>query len=276
VRIAHLSDLHFGRHDQAVADSLAADIDSQAPDLVVASGDFTQMGTREEFAQARAFLDTLKAPVFAVPGNHDVPQINMVRRIFDPYGLFRDFIDPELEPFLVQGKLAIAGLNTSRQFRWGLNWAHGSIDRRQLETLEHRFSTVPEDAVRVVVAHHPLLFPEEAMQKKMRLVKRADLALQTFARLGVRMVMSGHFHMTYVRRHEHPGEIREDAFEGPRQAATAPVLVLQTSSTLSTRLRGHPNAYNLVDLQEDRITICVREWTPGGHWVTRDTALEPT
>src|SRR5690606_7982178 len=235
VRIAHLSDLHFGRHDQAVADSLAADIDSQAPDLVVASGDFTQMGTREEFAQARAFLDTLKAPVFAVPGNHDVPQINMVRRIFDPYGLFRDFIDPELEPFLVQGKLAIAGLNTSRQFRWGLNWAHGSIDRRQLETLEHRFSTVPEDAVRVVVAHHPLLFPEEAMQKKMRLVKRADLALQTFARLGVRMVMSGHFHMTYVRRHEHPGEIREDTFEGPRQAATAPVLVLQTSSTLSTR-----------------------------------------
>src|SRR5690606_17651604 len=106
VRIAHLSDLHFGRHDPAVVDSLAADLDSQAPDLVVVSGDFTQMGTRAEFTQARAFLDTLAAPVLAVPGNHDVPQINMIRRILDPYGLFRRFIAPEHEPFIVHGKLA--------------------------------------------------------------------------------------------------------------------------------------------------------------------------
>lgn len=275
MRIAHLSDLHFGRHDPAVVDSLAADLDSQAPDLVVVSGDFTQMGTRAEFTQARAFLDTLAAPVLAVPGNHDVPQINMIRRILDPYGLFRRFIAPELEPFIVHGKLAIAGLNTARQFRWGLNWAHGSISRGQLATLERRFAAAPPDAVRVVVAHHPLLFPEEAMEKKMRLVKRADLALQTFARLGVRMVMSGHFHMTYVRRHTQSREIREDTFDGPRQAATAPLLVLQTSSTLSTRLRGHPNAYNLVDFENERVTICVREWTPEGRWVTRDTALEP-
>jgi hypothetical protein len=67
MRITHLSDLHFGHHDEQVAASLAADIATQEPDLVVISGDFTQMGTPSEFAAARAFLDQLQTPFFAVP-----------------------------------------------------------------------------------------------------------------------------------------------------------------------------------------------------------------
>lgn len=272
MRIAHLSDLHFGRHDPAVEQSLADDLAGQAPDLVVVSGDFTQLGTRAEFTAARAFLDTIDIPVFAVPGNHDVPAINMVRRIVNPYGLFRRFIHDELEPFVVIGGVAIAGLNTSRQFRPGLNWAHGSISRQQLRRLAERFAAAPTHHTRLVVAHHPLLFPEEAMEKKMRLVKRADLALETFAALGVTMVLSGHFHMTYVRRHEQPGALREADFDGARRAGTAPIMVLQTSSTLSTRLRGHPNAYNIIDIDPGHFRITVREWKDS-RWITREEEL---
>lgn len=274
MRLAHLSDLHFGRHDEAVVDSFAAEIIRQQPDLVVVSGDFTQVGSRREFLEARAFLDTLPAPYFAVPGNHDVPQNNVIKRFINPYGHYRAHIHDTLEPFLHAEGVALSGLKTSRRANWrGLNWSDGAIGREQLADLERRFDAVPEDTVKVVVAHHPLMHPEEQMQHRQKRVRRADQALATFARIGVRLVLSGHFHMSYVRRHAHLGEIGEAAPTGPRQAVAGHILVCQAASATSTRLRGHPNAYNLIDINDGQIDISVREWGENG-WQTREKAHE--
>ncbi|HTJ57315.1 MAG TPA: metallophosphoesterase [Devosiaceae bacterium] len=271
MRIAHISDLHFGHHDARLAETLAADIASQNPDLVVVSGDFTQIGSRAEFVAARTFLDRLTAPVFAVPGNHDVPAVDLMRRFLDPYGHYRRYISPDLEPLLEVDGVAIAGLKTVRRLRAGLNWAQGTIGRRQLLTLAARFGKASPDAVRIVVAHHPLLLPEEAMQKPMRRVDNADRALEAFARLGVRLVLSGHFHLSYVRKRENGGAVVSGLPKGARESAVAPILVAQASSTISTRLRGEPNAYNLIDIVGRMITVTVREWR-GEAWFTRDKA----
>jgi len=270
MRICHLSDLHFGHHHPQLAESLAADLTSQTPDLVIVSGDFTQLGTESEFRAARAFLDTLQTPVFAVPGNHDVPARNIIRRLLFPYGLYRRYIAAELEPTLDLGEIVVAGLKTSRRLRAELNWAHGSLSRAQLARLEERFSSTSPTALRIVVAHHPLMQPEGEVLKPMRLVRRADLALETFSRLGVRLVLSGHFHLSYVRQHG-GGGIKQDAPQGLREAAGAPILVAQASSTISTRLRGDTNAYNLVDIENGRIAVTVREWRDGA-WTTKERA----
>lgn len=271
MRICHLSDLHFGHHDAQLADGLMADLTSQTPDLVIVSGDFTQLGTEVEFRAARAFLDTLETPYFAVPGNHDVPARHPLRRFFDPYGFYKRYISSELEPTLDLGDIVVAGLRTSRRLRAELNWAHGSLSRGQLARLEQRFSTTSPTALRIVVAHHPLMQPEGDVLKPMRLVRRADLALETFARLGVRLVLSGHFHLSYVRQHGGNGAVKEDAPQGLREAAHAPILVAQASSTISTRLRGDTNAYNLIDIENGRIAVTVREWRDGA-WTTKEKA----
>jgi len=271
MRLCHLSDLHFGRHDARIAEALAADVVAQAPDLVVVSGDFTQVGSEPEFIAARQFLDRLGLPFFAVPGNHDVPARNLLRRLINPYGWYRKHIAQELEPIIEQNGVVIAGIRTSRRARAELNWAHGSISRGQLERLATRLEATTPGALRIVVAHHPLMQPEGEVQKPMRLVRRADEALETFARLGVRMVLSGHFHLSYTRRH---GEAVEAAPTGLTKAAAAPILVAQAGSAVSTRLRGAANGYNVIDIANGQITVTVREWT-GKEWQALERARAP-
>ncbi|HZY68625.1 MAG TPA: metallophosphoesterase [Devosia sp.] len=273
MRMAHLSDLHFGKHDEALAATLAPELLAQELDVVVISGDFTQRGTEEEFQVARKFIDSLNTRVFAVPGNHDVPQANFLRRMIAPYAHYRKYIDPDLEPFLEVGGVALAGIRTSRRFSLDLNLSNGFIDKGQLRALERRLSEGSPDAVRVVVAHHPLLYPETGEPKRQRRVRRADRALQSFSQLGIRLVLSGHFHLSYVRKHEQPGTVTEGAPDGLRRATAAPILIAQTSSTTSTRLRGHPNAYNLIKIEGTEIEIDVREWRDG-RWITKERTQE--
>ena len=48
-RLVHLSDLHFGAHDERLVEAVEARIDELKPDLVVISGDFTQRARTEQF-----------------------------------------------------------------------------------------------------------------------------------------------------------------------------------------------------------------------------------
>lgn len=276
MRIAHVSDLHFGHHDIEVASGLRADLVSQRPDLVAVSGDFTQRGTPGEFRMAHDFLASLQLPVFSVPGNHDLGR-NLFRRFLDPYRLYRQHIATEIEPFGVfranGATVALAGLNTTRRALADRDWSHGSVNPGQLEMLGHSFGRAEEGAVRVVVAHHPLMRPTGPTLAPTREVRRAGLALEAMAQLGVRLVLSGHFHLSFVRRYEQD-TVRDGVPPGPRRAAAAPILVCQASTAISDRRRGEPNSYNLIDIDGEQIEIRVRHWGEG-RWMTRERDVAP-
>jgi 3',5'-cyclic AMP phosphodiesterase CpdA len=270
-RIAHISDLHFGRIDPEVVEGLARSLAAAAPDLVVVSGDLTQRARRHEFRAARAFLDRLPAPVFTVPGNHDLPSWNLVSRFFDPYRRYRRFIHGELEPCWSDDELAIVGIKSSRRLTRDFHWATGRIGRRQLDRALARFDALPRHLVRIVVVHHPLLLPEvpTAPLPRHAYTGGAARALEAFAAHGVQLVLSGHLHLSYSRRHEPEPNGGAPAVSMPQGAsglqtpsapAAAGPLVVQAATATSTRRRDEPNAYNLITVGDGRIEVEVHAW----------------
>ena len=72
--------------------AVEARVEEEKPDLVVISGDFTQRARTEQFQQACQFLERLREAghdVLAVPGNHDVPLYDVLRRFVSPLTRYR-------------------------------------------------------------------------------------------------------------------------------------------------------------------------------------------
>ena len=78
--------------------------------------------------------------MFAVPGNHDVPQKNLLTRLLRPYALYKRYIDASLEPFVEIGGVALLGLKTSRRITLDMNWSNGFLDKKQLRAIGPRFA----------------------------------------------------------------------------------------------------------------------------------------
>ena len=68
VRILHVSDLHFGTHeDTAVERAVGRLLAEVEPELVVASGDLTHRGLRSQHEKASGFLRGLDLPLVTIP-----------------------------------------------------------------------------------------------------------------------------------------------------------------------------------------------------------------
>ena len=103
----------------ASSQPLLAAIRDLAPELVAISGDLTQRARRNQFAEARAFLQSLEHPYLVVPGNHDVPLYDVARRFLRPLARYRQFVADDLEPVHVDDEIAVIGLNSARSLTFG-------------------------------------------------------------------------------------------------------------------------------------------------------------
>jgi 3',5'-cyclic AMP phosphodiesterase CpdA len=244
--LVHLSDLHFGRVDEALLEPLVASVEAAEPDVVVVSGDLTQRARAAEFRSAAAFLARLPQPQVVVPGNHDVPLYNVFDRLLRPLAKFRRYIEPSLSPRFTDAELAVLGVNTARS----LVVKNGRINEAQVALLRDCLCTLPDEVVKVVVTHHP--FDVAPGVDDRQLLGRATLAMDSFAQCGVDVLLAGHLHMSH------------SAHSGSRYALSGyQALVVSAGTATSTRGRGESNAFNVLRLSKARIEVERREWQPG-------------
>jgi 3',5'-cyclic AMP phosphodiesterase CpdA len=249
--IAHISDLHFGHHDPALAEGLLASLDEARPDLVAVSGDLTQRARQHEFVAARTFLARIKAldlPVLVVPGNHDVPLYNLAKRFARSFDRFNRYIMADPLPFHQDAEIAVLGINTAR----ALAIKNGRISKEQMVAIRRTFADVPETCLKVLVTHHPLVPPPGGEGVVLDPVGRWEPAMLAADEAGVSLLLAGHYHRAF----------NESALA--YVAAKRSMLVVQAGTAISTRTRNEQNSYNRIRLEPDRVTVTVEAWSGEG------------
>lgn len=245
-RLAHLSDLHFGAHDERLVDAAKRSIDDLGPDLIVISGDFTQRARTEQFQEACRFLESLRESgheVLGVPGNHDVPLYDVLRRFLSPLTRYRRYIDETLCPFIEIPGVAVLGINTARS----LTFKEGRISESQIEFIRETFLRVDPDAVRVLVTHHPL-FAIPVGAELEHAIGRQELALDAIEEAGVDLLLAGHAH--HASTH-HASDL---------VTRSGGALVIQAGTATSTRVREQEQSFNTIDIDGGCVAVTVNNW----------------
>ncbi|HET9811525.1 MAG TPA: metallophosphoesterase [Sphingomicrobium sp.] len=254
-RLVHLSDLHFGAHDPKLVEAVAARVDEIDPDLVVVSGDFTQRARTEQFQEACRFLERLRDcghEVLAVPGNHDVPLYDVLRRFLSPLTRYMRYIDDTLCPLQEIPGAAVLGINTARS----LTFKDGRISREQMDFIRETFERTDPQATRILVTHHPL-FALPVGEGVAPAVGRSELALDAIGDAGVDMLLAGHHHQSSIH--------------SARDLVTraGPALVVQAGTATSTRVRDEQQSFNRIEIDGETVTIIVEAWN-GSQYAARD------
>jgi len=254
-RLIHLSDLHFGAHDPRLVTAVERKVAEAKPDLVVVSGDFTQRARTEQFQEACRFLERLRDgghEVLAVPGNHDVPLYDVLRRFLSPLTRYMRYIDDTLCPLQEIPGATVLGINTARS----LTFKDGRISDDQMQFIRETFERTDPNATRILVTHHPL-FAIPVGETMTRAVGGSELALDAIGDAGVDMLLAGHNH--------------DASIHSARDLVTraGPALIVQAGTATSTRVRDQEQSFNRIEIDGAAVAVTVETWN-GSDFEARD------
>lgn len=241
MRIAHVSDIHFGRILlPGIVDHLVDDVNGEKADLVVLSGDLTQRARRWQFEAAKELIEAFESPTLVVPGNHDVHAWwRPHARILRPLERFQHYITPDLNPTFERDGVAVLGINSAH----GRTIMGGLIVRHQRQCIEDYFAKHDSNTFKVLVVHHHLtriqaLGPHDVARK-------ARKALRTACSAGVDLILCGHLHISHVE----PVEIV------PLEHRVVIVSAGTATSTRGRKSNRRTNYYNMIDIALDSFTV---------------------
>lgn len=249
MRIAHISDLHFGRiADTGIVGALVTEINERGDDLVVLSGDLTQRARHGEFEAARAMLRRLEPPTLVVPGNHDVyPWWRPVRRLATPLRRYKRYVTDDLAPSHAADGVAVLGISTA----YGATIKGGRVGPGDRRAIRDYFAAVDDTAFRVLVLHHHLselrsLGPHDV-------ARQARRTLDTAVEQGVHLILCGHLHVSHIE---------------PLKVIPGAQRIVVASAGTATSNRWRPasrrtNFYNVVTVTETAFQIEERRYRSG-------------
>ena len=245
MRLAHVSDPHFGRIASLhVQEDLIEDIRVHGCDAILITGDLTQRARRGEFKAAREFLKALPQPYIVVPGNHDVqawwhrPDLRML----DPLRRYKRQITRQLEQSITVQGLAVLGLNTA----YGFTVKGGRCTAQQVKRVQSFFSEQPPNTLKVLAVHHPLSVLR--VSEELDLARGGDKLFAVAAEAGVTVVCAGHWHCAHV----------EVCIEGGNE-----LIVSIAGTATSNRWRApqiEMNSWNLIETGDRSLEVQIRTY----------------
>jgi Icc protein len=190
-----ISDSHIGFHQPAnpdVASTLNAAVDRinalpVQPSFVIHTGDITHLSKPEQFDTAKSILGRLKAPLFALPGEHDV--IGAASTYMSAFGR-KDAADGWYA-WDQNGVHFIALVNVFDFEKMGL------LGQKQIDWLANDLAARKPDTPIVVFGHVPLyaLYPQWGWT-----TEDGAKALGLLSRFSSVTVLNGHIHQIITHR----------------------------------------------------------------------------
>jgi 3',5'-cyclic AMP phosphodiesterase CpdA len=224
MRIVHFSDIHCGSQYFVpnLLDRTLVEINDLAPELVVLTGDLTNMGYRQEFREAREYLDRLECQdVIVVPGNHDSRNVGYMH--FESLFSSRDSV-------ISKNQVTVLGIDSTEP-----DLDYGRVGRHRYPWIQESYAQYPDD-FKIFALHHHLL-PIPGTGRERNVVHDAGDVLEVLLAAGVKLVLSGHKHVPYAWR-------LEDMF------------VVNTGTVSTLRLRGNTKpCYNVVEIEGERVRV---------------------
>jgi 3',5'-cyclic AMP phosphodiesterase CpdA len=251
MRIAHISDIHFGRIAlPEIVDALIGEVNDRGVDLVVLSGDLTQRARTWQFEAARAMIDAFHAPAIVVPGNHDVYAWWYPRaRILRPLERFERYITADLTPKFETADTAVMGVNSAV----GRTIKGGSIDHESLREMEAFFGPRPDSIFKVMVVHHHLTKIQALGIHDV--ARRARHALDIASRVGVDLILCGHLHISHI----------EPVVISPAGHRVVIVSAGTATSSRGRKSNRRTNFYNVIEAGPTTFEVEERRYDPDRH-----------
>ena len=243
LRIAHVSDIHVGAHDELTLDGLAQDLHDAQVAATIVTGDLTMRARTHEFVRAKEVIDQFPGPTMVVIGNHDVPLTNPLHRMASPYGKYRTEVTGNLDPVLDLGTVRIQGLGSMPRWRW----KSGRISERQSQDIRATFADSPPGTVRVVAMHHP------PSSDDLESLAGGDGFEQALVDAEVDIVLAGHTHVPAV----------EVLTVGSGARARSIIEVVAGTAT-SHRTRGVVRSWSLLEITSHTLTVTEHHASEGG------------
>ena len=254
-RVLHLSDLHFGRNDKPESiEALARLIEEMRPELVIASGDLTHRGLRDQHERASAFLRGLDLPLLPIPGNHDIPY-TFPRRFTQPWHEFERLWETT-EPVYRSDTLVVAGLNSVRP------WRHqsGALRQEQVQRAHKILAGAPDGVFRIVAFHHHLLGAPWRSRKKP--VAKRNRVLAGLVDAGADLVLAGHIHQSTV------AERREFELSTPGGERAVVVSIAPGFGQPRPNRRGEARGLHVYEVGAGTLRILTYIWRDDGWALT--------
>lgn len=242
MRIAHISDPHFGRIvSEHVQEDLIRSIHEHDCDAVLVTGDLTQRARRDEFKAARKWIDALPERRLVIPGNHDVhawwhrPDL----RILDPLRRYKKWISADLEQEITTADLAVLGLNTAH----GLTIKRGRCTVEQVERIRDFFSGHSPATFKILAVHHPLAAHRDF--EALDVACGGGQLLTVAAESGVHMICAGHWHLANQDIYETAGNrlficlagtVTSDRWRAPQRGINSWNLVEKSAHKIEVRV----------------------------------------
>jgi len=222
-KIAHISDLHCGGpyFMPSLMERAIGEVNDLEPDLVICTGDLTTFGFKQEFIQAKGYLDRIQCEALVVvPGNHDSRNVGYVH--------FEDLFGERNSVLSKEGVTVVAVDSTEPDLD------HGQVGRSQYRWIEEQFAEAAN--LRIFVLHHHLL-PVPGTGRERNVVYDAGDLIECLQGAGVDLVLSGHKHVPYAWK-------LEDLF------------VVNTGTVSSLRLRGKTRpCYNVIEVSGTHVDV---------------------